>query len=99
MIILQVIFFLVVLFGVKTVIILVLFNKEVKNVQIRDPAARSILEVVLLYQGLHALIHHRIAHYFYIRNLFLIARLISQVSRFFTGRFHAKDKPLSAPAI
>ncbi len=85
MIILQVIFFLVVLFGVKTVIILVLFNKEVKNVQIRDPAARSILEVVLLYQGLHALIHHRIAHYFYIRNLFLIARLISQVSRFFTG--------------
>jgi serine O-acetyltransferase len=83
--ILQVIFFLVILFLVKTAIIMVLFNEEVKNVQKRDPAARSILEVVLLYQGLHALIHHRIGHYFYQRNLFLIARLISQASRFFTG--------------
>ncbi|MCX5708873.1 MAG: serine O-acetyltransferase [Candidatus Omnitrophica bacterium] len=85
MIILQIIFFLIILFVVKTAIIVVLFNEEVKNVQKRDPAARSILEVVLLYQGLHALIHHRIAHYFYQRNLFLIARLVSQASRFFTG--------------
>jgi serine O-acetyltransferase len=85
MIILQVIFLLVVLFGIKAFIILVLFNEEVKNVQKRDPAARSILEVVLLYQGLHALIHYRIAHYFYKRGFFLIARLISQASRFFTG--------------
>jgi serine O-acetyltransferase len=82
---LQVIFFLAILLVVKTAIIVVLFNDEVKNVQKRDPAARSILEVVLLYQGLHALIHHRIAHYFYQRNLFLIARLTSQASRFFTG--------------
>jgi serine O-acetyltransferase len=82
---LQLIFFILILFAVKTVVILVLFNEEVKNVQKRDPAARSILEVVLLYQGLHALIHHRIAHYFYQRNFFLIARLISQASRFFTG--------------
>ena len=85
MIILQVIFFLMILFVVKTAIIVVLFNEEVKNVQKRDPAARSILEVVILYQGLHALIHYRIGNYFYKRNLFLIARLISQVSRFFTG--------------
>jgi serine O-acetyltransferase len=82
---LQVIFFLIILFLVKTAIIVILFNDEVKNVQKRDPAARNILEVVLLYQGLHALIHHRIAHYFYQRNLFLIARLVSQASRFFTG--------------
>lgn len=82
---LQLIFVLAVLFGLKVLIILVLFNQEVKNVQKRDPAARSVWEVVLLYQGLHALIYHRISHYFYRKNIFLLARLISQVSRFFTG--------------
>jgi serine O-acetyltransferase len=76
---------LAVLFGLKMVIILVLFNEEVRNVQKRDPAARSILEVVLLYQGLHALIHYRLGNYFYTKRLFFIARLISQASRFFTG--------------
>jgi serine O-acetyltransferase len=74
--------FLVVL---KAFIILFLFNQEVKTVQKRDPAARGVLEIVLLYQGLHALIHYRIAHYFYNRSIFLVARLISQVSRFLTG--------------
>ncbi len=82
---LQLIFVLAVLFGLKMLIILVLFNPEVKNVQKRDPAARSVWEVVLLYQGLHALIYHRISHYFYRKNMFLLARLISQISRFFTG--------------
>jgi serine O-acetyltransferase len=85
MIIFQVLLILAVLLGLKIVLILFLFNEEVKNVQKRDPAARSILEVVLLYQGLHALIHHRIAHYLYKRNWFLLARLISQISRSFTG--------------
>jgi len=83
--ILQILLLLVILFGIKTAIILVLFNDEAKNVQKRDPAARSLLEVILLYQGLHALIHHRIAHYFYKNNFFLFGRLISQVSRSFTG--------------
>jgi serine O-acetyltransferase len=82
---LEIVFLFVVLVGLKAVVILVFFNDEVKNVQKRDPAASSIWEVVLLYQGLHALIHYRIANYFYKKNIFLIARLISQVSRFFTG--------------
>lgn len=38
---------------------------DVKAVQERDPAARSALEVLLLYQGVHALIWHRFAHWFY----------------------------------
>jgi len=50
-----------------------------------DPAARSWFEVVLTYAGLHAIWSHRIAHFFYRRRLFSVARMISQVSRFFTG--------------
>jgi len=51
----------------------------------RDPAAKSIFEVILLYPGFHAIFFHRIAHWFYNRKMFFIARLISQFSRFFTG--------------
>ena len=57
---------------------------DVKAVQERDPAARSALEVLLLYQGVHALIWHRVAHWFYEHHMFFIARLISQIARFFT---------------
>ncbi|GGA88493.1 serine O-acetyltransferase [Ornithinibacillus halotolerans] len=51
----------------------------------QDPAARTYFEVFLTYSGLHAVWSHRIAHAFYKRKLFFIARTISQISRFFTG--------------
>lgn len=51
----------------------------------QDPAARNYFEVCLTYSGIHAIWSHRIAHAFYKRKLFFIARVISQVSRFFTG--------------
>lgn len=51
----------------------------------RDPAARSKLEVILTYSGLHAIWMHRIAHVLYKRKFFLLARIISQFSRFLTG--------------
>jgi len=51
----------------------------------RDPAAKNILEVILLYPGFHAIFFHRIAHWFYNRKMFFIARFISQFSRFITG--------------
>lgn len=57
---------------------------DVKAVQARDPAARTAMEVLLLYQGVHALIWHRFAHWFYQHRMFFIARLISQISRFLT---------------
>lgn len=57
---------------------------DVKAVQARDPAARTALEVLLLYQGVHALIWHRFAHWFYQHRMFFISRLISQISRFLT---------------
>lgn len=58
---------------------------DIKNVLKRDPAARNFLEVLLLYPTIHALIIYRIAHVFYKLNLKFIARLLSQIGRFFTG--------------
>ena len=51
----------------------------------KDPAARTSLEILLAYSGLHAVILHRVAHWFYNNKCYLIARLISQFSRFLTG--------------
>lgn len=51
----------------------------------RDPAARSKLEIFLLYPGVHALIYHRLAHFLFRHRLLFLARLISQLSRHFTG--------------
>ena len=57
---------------------------DVRATQERDPAARSFFEVLLLYQGVHALIAYRIAHWFWLRRCYFISRLISQLSRFMT---------------
>jgi serine O-acetyltransferase len=51
----------------------------------QDPAATSTLEVVLTYSGLHAIWNHRIAHALYKKKRFFLARVVSQISRFFTG--------------
>ena len=53
--------------------------------QARDPAARSKLEIFLLYPGVHATIYHRIAHFLYCHHLKFLARFVSQWSRFWTG--------------
>ena len=58
---------------------------DLNRVMENDPAARSRVEVFLLYPTIHALIAYRIAHLLYTKRLFFLARLISQVSRFFTG--------------
>ena len=60
-------------------------REDVNAVRERDPAARSNLEVLLLYSGVHALIAHRIAHGLYLREHYLSARAISQISRAITG--------------
>ena len=53
--------------------------------QARDPAARSKLEILLLYPGVHALIFHRVSHWLYRHKLFFLARLNSQIARHLTG--------------
>jgi len=60
-------------------------GETLRAYQARDPAARSRLEIFLLYQGVHAIIYHRIAHFFYRHNMKFIARIVSQWSRFWTG--------------
>ncbi|MER2260598.1 MAG: serine O-acetyltransferase [Psychrobacillus sp.] len=60
-------------------------KEDIEVVFEQDPAATSKLEVVLTYAGLHAVWSHRVAHNFYKRKWFFLARLISQISRFFTG--------------
>lgn len=60
-------------------------KEDVKVVFERDPAARSVLEVIFCYPGFHAILSHRIAHFLYERKFYFLARLISHISRFFTG--------------
>lgn len=60
-------------------------NEDIKAVLSRDPAARNGFEVLLCYPGIWALILHKPAHWLYLHNLKLIARLISQLARFLTG--------------
>ncbi|MCL4425923.1 MAG: serine O-acetyltransferase [Firmicutes bacterium] len=60
-------------------------RREVRAVFERDPAAKSLLEVLLCYPGLHAILWHRLAHFCYQRQWFLLARILSHLGRFFTG--------------
>lgn len=60
-------------------------KSDVQAVFDNDPAARSVFEVVFTYSGLHAVWWHRIAHWFFRRRWYTVARTLSQFSRFMTG--------------
>ncbi len=60
-------------------------GETLRAYQARDPAARSRLEIFLLYPGVHATIYHRIAHFLYCHRLKFLARCVSQWSRCWTG--------------
>lgn len=60
-------------------------REDVQCVMEQDPAARSMFEVVLTYSGVHAVWAHRVAHALFKWKLYFFARIVSQVSRFFTG--------------
>ncbi len=60
-------------------------REDIQAVFARDPAARNRLEVILCYPGLHALWVHRGAHFLWRHNFKLLARVISQINRFWTG--------------
>ncbi len=62
-----------------------ILKEDIHTVFIKDPAARSTLEVLLCYPGLHALWTHRIAHWFWKRKFYLFARILSQISRWMTA--------------
>ena len=62
-----------------------LMREDIAAVLDRDPAARSKLEIVLLYSGLHALWWYRIHHWMWKHGWFFLARALSQLSRFLSG--------------
>ena len=65
-----------------------MFKRLKKDIQVvfdRDPAARSVWEVVFCYSGLHAIWFHRLSHKLYLRGWVLLPRMISNLARFLTG--------------
>ena len=66
-------------------IVLIFFRNEVRAVFARDPAAKNLLEVVVLYSGVQALVLYRIAHFLYTIKIPFLPRFISQLARFLTG--------------
>jgi serine O-acetyltransferase len=60
-------------------------REDIKTVFAKDPAARSTLEVIFCYSGLHAIWAHRVNHFLWNHKLQLLARLLSSTARFFTG--------------
>lgn len=60
-------------------------KRDIASVIDRDPAARSWLEVMLVYSGLHAIWIHRVTHWLWMRNVRFLARWISQFARWITG--------------
>lgn len=59
--------------------------EDIRAYRKNDPAARNALEVALLYNGFHATLFYRIAHWLYIHRLHFLARLLSQFAKFLTG--------------
>ena len=59
--------------------------EDAKNIRDKDPAARNVAEVIILYPGFHVLVTHKIAHFLYRHHCFFLARLVSQLARHLTG--------------
>jgi len=60
-------------------------KEDIQTIFDNDPAAKTLLEVVLCYPGLHALLLHRLSHKLYKKEIPLLPRLISNISRIITG--------------
>lgn len=60
-------------------------KEDIRAIKERDPAAKSYLEILLCYPGLHAIWLHRIAHFLYLQGWYTTARLLSHFNRWVTG--------------
>src|ERR1051325_1032823 len=60
-------------------------REQVETIFREDPAAKSVIEILLCYPGFHAILLHRMAHWLYQAGVPLVPRVLSQFSRFFTG--------------
>jgi serine O-acetyltransferase len=60
-------------------------REDIQAVFERDPAVRSVIEVILCYPGFHAMMFYRVAHFFWERQFYLLGRFTSHLGRFFSG--------------
>lgn len=60
-------------------------REHIQTIKREDPAAKSSLEILLCYPGLHAVMTHKLSHWLYERKLYVAARLVSHISRLLTG--------------
>lgn len=60
-------------------------KEDIQNIKVNDPSVKSTLEILLTYPSFYAIIFHRWAHALYLRNNFLLSRMIANFSRFLTG--------------
>ena len=60
-------------------------NEFLTSIKKRDPAAKSIIGIILTYPGVKAVFLHRVSHFFHLAGFELVSRIISQITRFFTG--------------
>lgn len=58
---------------------------DAKNIEEKDPACKSIIHVLFLYPGFHALAFYRLSHFLYVNKLYFLSGLLSNFARFFTG--------------
>jgi serine O-acetyltransferase len=61
------------------------FKEDIKNVFEKDPAARSVIEIIFCYPGVHAIWAHRINHFLWDKKFYFLSRFLSHISRFLTG--------------
>ncbi len=76
---------LILLIIIKYMAIRIIFSEDIKAIKDRDPAAKSSLEVLLLYPGLHALVAYRVSHKLWELKIPIVPRWLSQIARFMTG--------------
>ena len=75
----------VILIVLKLFVYKIFFKEEIQATLDRDPAATGSIAVIMSYPGLHALFYYRIGHALYQSKLLFLARLVSQMGRWFTG--------------
>ena len=60
-------------------------REQIETIRLEDPAVKSVFEILFCYPGMQAILLHKAAHWLYCRRRYILARMISQTARFFTG--------------
>lgn len=60
-------------------------REQIKTIRLEDPAVKSVWEIFLCYPGFQAILFHKVSHWLYRHRRFVLARMVSQIARFFTG--------------